>query len=305
MDDRPLLQREPAWNSVDPGLPLVIALSGYRDAGLVVPQVQAALADSPEAPVVARVDLDRVFDYRARRPIVHLDGATLGAVDLPTTELLLLHDQAGSPYLMLTGFEPDFQWQRLADELLEALEVLDVASTTWVHSFAMPVPHTRMTRLSASGNRPDLVEQLSVWSPEVAAPAHFAHLLGARLLERDHPVLGLVALTPHYVGDAAVPAGAIAILEGIATVTGLLLETSDLREADREFRLALDTQFADNDEASTLIQTLESQHDAYLDGLPQRSTLRPDGDTLPSADDLASELESFLRRQRDEGTSTF
>ena len=301
MEAHRLVRLERPRSDVPSGMPLVVALAGYRDAGHVVPQLTAQLLDDDDDTLVATVAIDEVFDYRARRPIVELNGTDLGAVRMPSLGLHQLRDEADVPYLFLAGLEPDFRWSALVLELVELIRDLEVSSTTWVHSFAMPVPHTRPVRLSVTGNRPELAEQLSVWSPHTEAPGYIAHLLGARLAEREHPVLGLVALVPHYVAEVAVPSGAIAVLEGISTVTGLMLSTSSLREADREFRQSVDEQIATNAEVTGLIATLEQQHDTYLAGLPHQSTMVQADGGLPSADDIASELEQFLAQSRDRG----
>lgn len=287
------------WHEVPTGAPLVLALAGYRDAGHVVPQLTAQLLDDASDTLVASIAIDDVFDYRARRPIVSMEGTRLAGVQMPALELHLLHDDAGSPFVLLAGLEPDFRWSALSDELVDSIDELGIASTTWVHSFAMPVPHTRPVRLSATGNRPEVAEQLSVWSPHTEAPAHFAHVLGSRLAEREHPVLGLVALIPHYIADATVPSGAIAVLEGLGTATGLMLSTSELREADREFRQTVDTQVAGNDDVAGLVANLETQHDAYLAELAHPSSMVQADGLVPTADDIASELEQFLARARD------
>lgn len=293
------MRLEPAWDEAPRGLPLIVALAGYRDAGQVVPQLTELLLDEqPDAPV-ASFDIDVLFDYRARRPIVEIDGTRLGGVQWPELTLHLLHDALGQPYLFLGGAEPDFRWRTVTGILADLVAELEVSSTTWVHSFAMPVPHTRPVRLSVAGNRGELAEQLSVWSPQVAAPAHLAHALGARLAERGHPSLGLVALIPHYVAESPVPAGTLAVVEGIGTVTGLMIATGPLREADRNFRQTIDDQVAGNEEAQRLIAALEQQHDAYLAGLPTGSTFAQAGGSLPSADEIASELEGFLAARSD------
>lgn len=281
------------------GMPLIVALAGYRDAGHVIPQLREHLLENTEHTLVASVDIDSVFDYRARRPVVELAGTTLGGVRLPSLDVHLLHDDAGVPYVLVEGLEPDYRWQALVEELVDLADDLEISSVTWVHSFAMPVPHTRPVRLSATGNREELAEQLSVWSPHTEAPAHFAHVLAARLAEREYPVLGLVALIPHYVAEMPVPSGAIAVLEGLGTATGLMLSTSSLREADREFRQSVDEQIANNNEVGELITTLEQQHDAYLADLPQQSSIVQADGGLPSADDIATELEQFLAQARD------
>ncbi len=81
-----------------------------------------------------------------------------------------MRDELGQPFLFLTGYEPDFQWNRFVDAVTGLADDLGVADTTWLQSIPMPVPHTRTINLTVSGTRADLVEQMSVWKPETQAP---------------------------------------------------------------------------------------------------------------------------------------
>ncbi len=175
----------------------------------------------------------------------------------------------------------------------------NVNTTTWAHAIPMPVPHTRPLRLTATGNRADIVEQLSVWKAKVEAPAHALHLLEYELMEADDPVASLVVLVPHYLADGVVPAGPLKLLEALGTATGLLIPTEDLRERDRVFRSEVDAQIADNEEVQRLISMLENQHDGFLKGTPQENPFADADGELPTADDIAAELERYLSARRD------
>lgn len=294
-----------AWAEVPKGLPLLIALAGFRDPGSAVAQVVEAAGadhdpeDEPEV-VVATFDPDELFDYRARRPVVEVDGGRMVALETPGLVLSLRHDALGQPFLLLAGFEPDFRWRAFTDVLRDLVAEFDIASTTWVQSVAMPVPHTRPIRLSAVGNRADLVERLAVWTPHTQAPALAVHQLAFALARDGHPVLGLVALVPHYVAEVPVPGGAVALLEALTEATGIVLATDGLRDAEREFRRGVDEQIAGNDEVVTLIAALEQQHDAYLKDLPDGSRLAASEGELPDAEEIAGELERFLATRPDD-----
>lgn len=305
MIDAGFVQEGEAWGDVPQGLPLVVAMAGVRDPGAVVAQlVQAADADhradeEPEA-VVATFDPDILFDYRARRPVVEVDEGRMIGLDGPELVLSKRTDDLGQEYLLLAGFEPDFRWNAFTEAIAGILATFRVPSTTWVQSIAMPVPHTRPIRLSAVGNRPELVEQLSVWSPHTQAPALAVHQLAYRLAELGHPVLGLLPLVPHYVAELAVPGGVLAAAEGIAATTGIMIATEGLRDADREFRRTVDEQIAGNEEVLRLIGTLEAQHDAYLEEQTDLGVFAGADGTLPTAEDIAGELERFLAAHRDD-----
>ena len=58
-----------------------------------------------------------------------------------------------------------------------------------------------------------------------------------------------------------------------------------------------------NPELAKLVGTLEERYDTYMEGSPLRSPLTDEDGELPSADEIAAELENFLalRRSRDDG----
>ena len=77
-----------------------------------------------------------------------------------------------------------------------------------------------------------------------------------------------------------------------------------LREQGREFVARIDEQVAGNGELAKLVGTLEERHDSYMEGTTLRSPLTDEDGELPSADEIAAELEKFLayRRTRDDDT---
>ena len=100
-------------------------------------------------------------------------------------------------------------------------------------------------------------------------------------------------LVPHYLGDTEHPGVAVTALEAIGLATGLSLTRDEFREASREFLAKIEQQIEGNDELHRMVQGLEERYDSYMEDSPQRSSLVNDGE-LPSADELAAELERFL-----------
>ena len=109
-------------------------------------------------------------------------------------------------------------------------------------------------------------------------------------------------LIPHYLSDAEYPTAAVAALEAISASTGRIFPTDVLREQGREFVARIDEQVAENGELAKLVGTLEERHDSYMEGTTLRSPLTDEDGELPSADEIAAELEKFLayRRTRDD-----
>jgi hypothetical protein len=288
---------------VPEGLHLVAGLTGFADAGGAVSQFTEYLLETLEHRVIADFDADLLLDYRARRPIIYFDQDHLTDYQPPRLRLYLAHDEIGQPFLLLAGFEPDFRWEQFTAAVLALVARFTVSSTTWVHAIPMPVPHTRPIGVTVSGNRTDLIESMSVWRPHTQVPANALHLVEFRLQEIGAWAIGYVLLIPHYLADTEFPSAALSALESTSASTGLIFPTDALRGKNRDFIARIDEQVAENPELAKLVGTLEERYDAYMEGSTLRSPLTDEDGALPTADEIAAELEKFLatRRGRDEG----
>lgn len=275
-------------------LALVIGLTGFVDSGGAVAQVSEYLLDELDHRDVLVFDNDELLDYRARRPIMVFDETRITEYRRPQLAVRLAQDELGTPFLLLTGYEPDFQWERFVDAVLAIIERYGVASTTWVHAIPMPVPHTRPIGVTVSGTRDDLIEAFSVWRPRTQVPGNVLHLLELRLTEAEHPIAGFVLLIPHYLADTEFPSAAVTALESITAATSLLFPTDRLRSEGRDFLAKIEDQVEGNAELGRLVGTLEERHDSYMEDNPLRSPLTGEDGKLPSADSIAAEFENFL-----------
>lgn len=280
------------------GLHLVAGVTGFADAGAAVTQLSDYLLETLSHEIVAEFDVDALLDYRARRPTIYFDQDHLSDYRPLKLNLYLAKDEIGQPFLLLTGFEPDFQWERFSAAVLSLIDAYKVKTTTWVHAIPMPVPHTRQIGVTVSGNRTELTDAMSVWKPHTQVPANALHLVEYRLQQLGHPTVGFVLLIPHYLADTEFPLAAVKALESVSAATGLIFPTDSLREDGREFVSRIDDQVESNTELAKLVGTLEERHDNYMLDNPLRSPLTDEDGELPSADDIAAELENFLAIRR-------
>ena len=295
----PLYERVASAPAVPSGLPLVMALTGFTDAGGAVSQTIDYLRDELESRPIAVFSNDVLLDYRARRPVITFDGDHLTDYSPPRLELTLTQDVLGQPFLLLAGYEPDFAWEAFTQAVLDFADTLAAATVTWVHAIPMPVPHTRPIGTTVSGTRTELTEAHSVWRPHTQVPATAGHYLEYRFAQSGASVAGFALLIPHYLGDTEYPAAALAALDSLTVATGLMFAGSDLREENREYLEKVTEQLAGNDELTRMLQNLEERYDAYMAGSTQATPIIHTGD-LPSADELAAELERFLATRSDD-----
>lgn len=294
----PLYERVASAPPVPAGLPLVVALTGFTDAGSAVSRMIELFRDDLDPSPVVTFSADVLLDFRARRPIVTFDGDHLADYRPPRLELSLAHDALGQPFVLLAGYEPDFAWDAFAETVVGLAEGLQVSGVTWVHAIPMPVPHTRPIGTTVSGTRKDLTQAHSVWKPHTQVPATMGHLLELRLAEAGQAVAGFVLLVPHYLADTEYPAAAIAGLDTLSVATGLVFDADEIRDENRDYLAKVDDQVEGNSELTAMLHTLEERYDAYMAGSTLAQPIIHTGD-LPSADELAAELERFLADRRE------
>lgn len=284
--------------SVPHGIPLVVAMQGLSDAGGAIAQLEEYLWNSCAPQVVVRFNADILLDYRARRPVMTFDADHFTDYEPAELTLSLAKDELGSPFLLLSGYEPDFRWEQFIDTVLLLVHEFEVSITAWSHAIPMPVPHTRPISMTVSGTREDLIEARSSWRPTTKLSASAAHVLEYRLHSLGEEVAGIALLIPHYLANTEYPDALYAALDGLMAATGLIFATDEVRASASKFVTQVDSQISENHESLEMVRTLEQRYDAYLEGQEARSPLMEEDGSLPSADQLASELERFLAQQR-------
>ncbi|MFI0371002.1 PAC2 family protein [Actinomadura sp. 1N219] len=274
---------------------LLHSLDGFVDAGSTGQLVREHLLEALEHRVVARFDVDSLIDYRARRPPMTFDRDHWASYEAPELVVRLLRDDAGSPFLMLSGPEPDRLWEGFTAAVLHLIKRLGIGLVIGFHGIPMGVPHTRPVGITSHATRPELVTRNS-WFDKVQVPGSVAGLLELRLGEAGHDAVGLAVHVPHYLAQSAYPAAAVAALDGVVDATGLVLPVEPLREAAAATDADIAEQVDGNDEVEKVVRALEQQYDAFA-GAAERDSLLAESQDMPTADELGAQFERFLAEQ--------
>ena len=293
-DPRELYELEP--DRPELGAPVLVqALDGFIDAGSATRLARAHLLEALGSRVVARFDVDTLYDYRARRPPMLFVEDHWDSYEAPELAVHLLHDEAGTPFLLLAGPEPDVQWERFVEAVKLVVGQLGVRLVVGLNAIPMSLPHTRPVGVIAHGSRQELLESAEPWIGTVTVPASAGHLLELRLGQAGLDAVGFAAHVPHYVAQSDFPAAAAALVREVGAVSRLVLPTAALDEAAAQTRRDIDEQVAQSAEVQAVVRALEEQYDSFVAGRG-RSLLAGDRQ-LPSADELGAELERFLAEQ--------
>jgi predicted ATP-grasp superfamily ATP-dependent carboligase len=267
---------------------LLVHLEGWIDSGGAAVGAIGAMLGEQGAKVVARFDTEQLLDHRARRPIMHINDGVNTGLTWPEIVLESATDREGTPFLVLHGPEPDHNWRRFSDAVLHLALEFDTRLVVGFGAYPAATPHTRPPRLSATATDRTLAAQVGFTNATLDIPAGVQAAIERKCVEYDIPAIGLWAQVPHYAGTLPYPAAAAALLDGARIVAGLQFDTTVLRDQAVATRARIDEMLERNDEHLEMVRQLEAQDDAIR---------RADEQELPSVDELAAEVEQFLREQ--------
>ena len=273
---------------------LVTMLVGWIDAGAAAATAMTVLENELAARPVATFDADTFIDYRARRPTMVLrDGVNTDLV-WPDTRLLAGRDSSGHDVLLLTGHEPDANWRLFVDKAAGMAVDLGTKMMVGLGAYPFTTPHSRPSRLSITANSAEVAGSMSYLRNSIDVPAGIEAALERRFAELGLPAVGLWAQVPHYVSNVPYPGASVALLDGLAEVAGVATEGVALRNDAIAHKTRLDELVKQSGEHVAMVRQLEEAYDASLD---ESSTTEGLLGPLPTGDELAAELERYLRDQ--------
>lgn len=294
------------------GLTLVHALPGMVDAGNSCRIAAKYLRDVLRHLRLVTFETDELIDYRGARPQATFDGTSYTEVEAPELTLWLMYDEKDKPFLFLDGPEPDLQWRRLTEALIDLVEYFDVERVVGMQAIPMAVPHTRPIGLFAHANDPALLRGPGAGATpapgtepgaggedgetiEMLIPAAFTAMLEHRLGRAGHPAMGYAAQIPHYLARTDFPAGALALLRRVSGAAGLDLPLVHLGDLSDAATVALQGTIAQNGEVRQIVGALEEQYDSMdADDGPGPLATAMD---LPTAEEIGEHFERFLADQ--------
>jgi predicted ATP-grasp superfamily ATP-dependent carboligase len=271
-------------------LVLVHALDGFLDAGSAGRLAADHLAT--DSRVIASFDLDQLYDYRGRRPPLTFSEDHYEDYAAPRLLVRVTRDRVGAPYLLLSGPEPDYQWERFAAAVRGLLQRFGVTLTVGLGAVPMALPHTRPLMMTVHSAHAEELTTPNIWKGNIRVPGSAAALLELRLGEWGHRAMGFVAHVPHYVAQHDYPQAAVELIEAVSRQTGLELSPGALVEAAAQRAAEITTQVEGSDEIREAVEALEQQYDAFTRA--SESSLLADDTPIPSAEELGAEFERFL-----------
>ncbi len=268
---------------------LIVVLDGWVDAGFGAATAIAAILSEMKTETLATFQGDELIDQRARRPRLRIDDGVRAGISWPELQVLVGRDRIGSGVALLIGPEPDYRWRPFTAEVVALARELDVRLVVSLGAFPNATPHTRPIRLAATASEPELARRVGVVRGSIEVPAGIGEVIGEACVEAGIPSVGLWARVPHYVAAMPFAPAALALVEGLCAISGLVIGTDGLERSAEEARRQVDDLIAQSPDHVAMVRQMEEHFDTGGETI-----LDLEGE-LPTGDEIASELERYLR----------
>lgn len=272
---------------------LIHAFSGFVDAGGGVRQFAEHILENCDHTLIASFDVDELIDYRARRPKMQFVVDHFSSVEFPSIEIHDVLDANGKHFLLISGPEPDYQWNRFLAAIELVVKRYNVGLAIGVSAIPWPMPHTRPLGLTVHGNDPELIFGAGSVIGEIEVPGHVGALVEFHLGQIGVKSMGLTAQVPHYLAQFDYPQGALALLDGLMAGPDIVIPRGGLTDSAAKSLASITEQLSGNEEFAAVVQALEGQYDQIAEALMGGAGGVADAD-IPSAEQIAAQVEAFL-----------
>lgn len=266
---------------------LLVAFEGLFDAAEAATDALAWIKDRTETTEIAEIDPEEYFNFQEARPVVQRDGSGDRTITWPTTRVFACKTSDVRDLVIMTGVEPHLKWQTYSDHIVEVARRSGAEMVITVGAMVAMSPHTRPLSVTGSAADAELAERLSLDRPSYQGPTGVVGVINQRLHEAGLPVISVRVAVPHYVPTAPNPKATRALLRRLQQITRVGTSYEDLDAKVSEWTKQMDIAVASDQESAQYVARLENQVDSTES-------------LLPSGDDLAAELEAFLRDRSDE-----
>ena len=256
---------------------MVISLSGWVDAGMAgagtVSFLLEQLGDEDE---FGTIDLTDSMDLQQTRPNAHWGDDGNRVIEWP--EISFVAGNLGRDVVIVSGPEPSLRWPSVSAAIVDAARTLKVRDACTVAGMPSLVSHRRPVPVLATATHHSLAQEIAPLRMAYGGPTGLQTIVQRALGEADVRTAGLWAQVPQYVSGSPSPPAVRALVRRLAEIGRLELDLSPLDARCDAYATRVDAGLATRPEVQEVVDRIDREQGA-------------------SAEDLVSEIESFLRQQ--------
>jgi proteasome assembly chaperone (PAC2) family protein len=270
---------------------VVCAFGGWNDGGEAATTAARYVRDRWVARRFASIDPEDFFDFQVNRPTVQLEDGLTRRLEWPASEFF--HARvAGRDIVLFIGIEPNNRWRTFVGTLLSVVRDLDTRLLVTLGAFLADVPHTRPAPVSAASTDARWIGRLGIEPSQYEGPTGVVGVLHEEARRVGMPTVSLWGAAPHYLPSGTNPKVALSLVRKLGELLEVPIDTDDIDTAvaiwEKQVREAVE-------EDENLV--------AYVSRLEEAFAEEPELGQIPSGDQIAREVEQFLRDNPDDGGS--
>lgn len=299
MDDLHITERPQLRDPV-----LIAAFSGWNDAGEAATGALRFILRRWEVSTIAELDPEPFYDFTQARPNVRLEKGER-VLDWPSNQFSSYHlENNDFDVVLLQAVEPHLAWNTYMASILKFCEEFKVSTMITLGALLAQVSHTRPLRVSGSSSDSNLQETLNLQTTtgRYEGPTGITGTLTGAAQEAGLRTASLWANVPAYLNVSPNPKGSLALLERLNEGLELGLELHDLEvfcgRFDAQVAAAVESD-PEMAEYSRRVEEYEDQEEDDYETSEDASKADKEESPLPDSQSVLTELESFLRDQRE------
>jgi proteasome assembly chaperone (PAC2) family protein len=275
---------------------LIAGFTGWNDAAEAASMVVSNIGESCGAKRFGGFDAEEFFDYQTTRPQIKLVEGVTRTIEWPENDLSAtgtsVEALGGRGAVLLSGPEPNFRWRAFSEAVVELARELDVRLVVTLGALLADVPHSRPVSVAANAQDPSLVENLGLSPSRYEGPTGITGVLHRYCAGKGLPAVSFWASVPHYLPSVPSAPAALALLQNLSRLLGASFNTAHLERTSEDYQRQVSAAVAQDSDLTSYVRTLEERYDTQA-----AQGIR----NLPSGEELASELERFLREKGEDG----
>ena len=276
---------------------MVAAFGGWNDAAAAASNAVVFVGERLGARRIAAIDPEDFYDFQATRPLVDLtSGESITSIIWPEVEVLVARVPDGTrDVVLVAGAEPSMRWRAFCRLLLGAAGELGVKRVVTLGSLLADVVHSHPIRITGMASDQSFIADLGFRMPSYAGPTGIIGVLHNAASEAGFETVSMWAPVSHYAAGLTNAKGSLALVRALGTTAGIALDVNELEEAAAAFG----GQVARAVEAEPRLRALVEQLEDAAERVEDDEDTPPEH--MPSGDELAAELERFLREREEPG----
>ena len=274
---------------------LIAAFQGWNDAAEAASLASSTLGEAWGAKQFGSFDGEEFFDYQTVRPQIRLIEGVTRTVEWPENHLSATATRVealgGRGAILLSGPEPNFRWRAFSQAVVDLARELDVRLVVTLGALLADMPHSRPVSVAANAQDPSLVETLGLSASRYEGPTGITGVLHRYCAGKNLPAVSFWASVPHYLPSVPSAPAALALLQSLSKLLDASFDTAHLERTSEDYQRQVSAAVAQDSDLTSYVRMLEERYDTQA-----ASSAR----NLPSGDELARELERYLREKGEE-----